>query len=205
MVEIDVKSLWRKAVQFHGHCCPGITIGVVACQVVLEEFGADAANDDLVAVVENDACGVDAIQVLLGCTLGNGKLIHRDYGKSVYTFLNRKTGRAIRLSMRSDAIRSEPKADERLQMLSEKVGKGDATDFELEEFRKHRQTQIANLLKSGRDIFAIQDIDISIPQRKVAVGRSINCESCKEPTLVHRIKQLNGMKLCIPCYEKLTT
>ena len=39
-----------------------------------------AADEEIVAIVENDACGVDALQCVTGCTFGKGNLIFRDYG-----------------------------------------------------------------------------------------------------------------------------
>jgi len=204
MEDIKVKSLWDAAVEFHGHSCPGIAIGIVVSKTVLEEFGNDARNHDLIAIVENDACGVDAIQKILGCTFGNGKLIYRDYGKSVYTFFNCKTGKATRLSLREDAISLEPESKKKIEELFKKVRKGTATELELDEFKELRQNQIENILKLGRDVFTIQEVNISAPQLKVGMGESISCDNCREPTRVSKIKQLNEMKLCIPCYEKLT-
>ena len=54
---------------FHGHICPGLIIGYQAAVLAKEllEQKRDV-DEELVAVVENDACGVDAIQWLLGCT-----------------------------------------------------------------------------------------------------------------------------------------
>ncbi len=46
----------------------------------------------MVALVETDMCGVDAIQFLTGCTLGKGNLIQRDSGKNAYTFVRRSAG-----------------------------------------------------------------------------------------------------------------
>ena len=54
-------------------------------------------DKELVAVVENDSCAVDAIQVLTGCTFGKGNLIFRDHGKHVYTFFKRTSGEALRV------------------------------------------------------------------------------------------------------------
>ena len=34
-----------------------------------------SADEDVVCIAENDACGVDAIQVLLGCSVGKGNLL----------------------------------------------------------------------------------------------------------------------------------
>ncbi|MFX0072448.1 MAG: TraR/DksA C4-type zinc finger protein [Candidatus Hermodarchaeota archaeon] len=32
---------------------------------------------------------------------------------------------------------------------------------------------------------------------------SIICENCGDPTMSTRIKEYNGKKVCIPCYQKL--
>ena len=42
-------------------------------------------------------CGVDAIQFLTGCTFGKGNLIHKDYGKMVFSFYDRWKGTGFRM------------------------------------------------------------------------------------------------------------
>ena len=89
----------EQVVKFHGHFCGGILLGYRAVKVALERLGTRRAEDEeVVAVVENDSCAVDAVQVLAGCTFGKGNLIFRDYGKHVYTFALRPSGRAVRVS-----------------------------------------------------------------------------------------------------------
>ena len=63
---IDVAGVQR----FHSHMCPGLAIGIRAAEIALREVGPRAANEGVVAIVETDMCGVDAIQFLTGCTLG---------------------------------------------------------------------------------------------------------------------------------------
>ncbi len=43
-------------------------------------------DEEMVAITENDACGVDAVQFILGCTFGKGNLHFRDYGKQAHRF-----------------------------------------------------------------------------------------------------------------------
>ncbi|NTV15797.1 MAG: formylmethanofuran dehydrogenase, partial [Desulfobulbaceae bacterium] len=84
---------FEDAARFHGHTCPGLAFGFRVARVAIRELGLSRAEDEeLVAVVENDSCAVDAIQVLTGCTFGKGNLIFRDHGKQVYTFFKRATG-----------------------------------------------------------------------------------------------------------------
>ena len=67
----DKKALWDRAVDFHGHACPGLTIGYRAALYAAELLELDFSEDeDVVCVSENDACGVDAIQAVLGCSIG---------------------------------------------------------------------------------------------------------------------------------------
>ena len=79
-------------VQFHGHFCPGLAIGVRAAELALREIGPRAADEEIVAIVESDMCGVDAIQFMTGCTFGKGNLIHLDYGKNAFTFIRCSDG-----------------------------------------------------------------------------------------------------------------
>ena len=69
--EILSSEEFGKCVEFHGHVCPGVAIGFQAARVLMELLGVGRAPDEeLVGTVETDACGVDAIQVMTGCTFG---------------------------------------------------------------------------------------------------------------------------------------
>jgi len=98
---------WEDAKKFHGHECGGLAWGYKVGLFALEKLKFDRSSDEeLVAIVENDSCAVDGIQVVTGCTFGKGNLIFRDYGKHVYTFFNRSTGKGIRVS-RKKGVRVE--------------------------------------------------------------------------------------------------
>ena len=88
-----------KVEAFHGHVCPGMLIGFKAVEGAIAELGLSddalpAVDEEIVAVVENDACGVDAVQVLLGCTYGKSNLITRIRGKMAFSFFSRDTGKS---------------------------------------------------------------------------------------------------------------
>lgn len=95
-----IKS-YQEAVAFHGHSCPGLALGYRAAQYTMYALRDGRSDDEeLICIVENDACGVDAIQVAAGCSVGKGNLILRDLGKHAYTFIDRRYNRAIRLVQR---------------------------------------------------------------------------------------------------------
>ena len=94
------KELWNKCVEFHGHACGGLTIGYKAALYAIERLGLQlggggnagclSPDEEIVCISENDACGVDAIQVMLGCSVGKGNLLFHMRGKQAFTFFNRK-------------------------------------------------------------------------------------------------------------------
>jgi formylmethanofuran dehydrogenase subunit E len=43
-------------------------------------------DEELITIIETNACSADAIQVLTGCTFGKGNFFHKNHGKHVYTF-----------------------------------------------------------------------------------------------------------------------
>jgi formylmethanofuran dehydrogenase subunit E len=91
----------EKVIRFHGHFCGGITIGYRAARVGLSRLHARRSEDEeLIAIVENDSCAADAVQVITGCTFGKGNFFFRDYGKHVYTLALRPSGRAVRVSQK---------------------------------------------------------------------------------------------------------
>ncbi|MGN1038973.1 MAG: FmdE family protein, partial [Mailhella sp.] len=59
------QDLVDRAVSFHGHLCPGLSIGIRAAAWAIRNFGT-AADEEIVAVTETDMCAVDAIQALAG-------------------------------------------------------------------------------------------------------------------------------------------
>jgi formylmethanofuran dehydrogenase subunit E len=186
-----------RVVEFHGHLCPGLAMGVQAARIALREIGPHSKDEEVVAVVETDMCGVDGIQFLTGCTFGKGNLIHHDYGKNAYTFYRRSDGRAIRVAGRPDAFAPEPEH----QALFAKVRSGEATEadntryFELHEARSH-----ALLALDPDELFTVTEVH-GDPPSKARVHGSVPCARCAETVMETRIRRLRGDDLCQPCFE----
>ena len=115
----------EQTIEFHGHLCPGLTLGMRVAEVALREIGSHAADEEVVADVETDSCAVDAIQYLVGCTFGKGNLVHLDYGRSVFTFVRRSDGKAVRVTARpQDKRQLTPEVEELIQ----RVQSGDGSE-----------------------------------------------------------------------------
>lgn len=191
------KTDWEKAMDFHGHSCPGLAVGYRVAQIALRELASRRAEDEeLVAVVENDACGVDAIMVLTGCTLGKGNLLYRDFGKQVYTFGTRNGGKALRISVNGAVLHRQ---DPALMDLRKKVFGSTATAEEKEVFHKaqHERThQVSHLPEE--EFCKVENIDFEFPG-KARIFPSVECAACGEYVMEPRARVKNGELVCIPC------
>lgn len=187
--------------RFHGHMCPGLAIGIRAAEVALREVGPHSVDEEIVAIVETDMCGVDAIQYLTGCTFGKGNLIHLDYGKNAFTFIRRSDGKALRLLMRSDAM---GKRDPEHAALFARVRSGEATPEEQERFEVlHGQRAQQILEMPEADLFNVQPVEPRIPE-KAHILASLQCAACGEMAMETRTRNFQGQVLCLPCFKRLS-
>lgn len=188
-----------KCVEFHGHMCPGLAIGFQAARTLMERLGVRRAPDEeLLAIVETDACGADAIQVMTGCTFGKGNFIYRKYGKHAFSLVDRKKGKAIRVSLRPDAFKADPKH----LSLSERVQKDEASAEEIGPFRQFQQERTQKILDANAEsLFKIEEISPDIPP-KARIMESGTCDFCGEPTKMDLLRKIDGKKACIPCAQE---
>lgn len=185
-------------IEFHGHSCPGLTIGIRAAEYALNTFGP--ANGDLVAVAETDMCGVDAIQFLTGCTFGKGNFIHRDYGKMAFAFHDRSTGRGVRLLLNPTARGG---LDEEMGTLMTAIQNGTATEAQRQrnvQLRAEMQNRFMSL--PLEEMFIVQDMPDQAP-RGARIMQSIKCDACGEMTMESRTRRFCGQTYCIPCFGKV--
>ena len=68
---------------------------------IADPHGADRKR--LVTYVEIDRCATDAIALVTGCRLGKRALKFRDWGKMAATFVDSRSGRAIRIVALEDS------------------------------------------------------------------------------------------------------
>lgn len=104
------KELWKKCAEFHGHECPGLTIGYRASLYAAELLGVEASPESgVTCVAETNKCPVDAVKVILGCTEENGRLSFNLTGEMALTF-TAPNGKSARLEL-TDLGHDLPKAE----------------------------------------------------------------------------------------------
>jgi len=191
------KTDWEKVIEFHGHSCPGLAVGYRVAQIALRELASLRAEDEeLVAVVENDACGVDAVMVLTGCTIGKGNLLYRDFCKQVYTFGTRNGNRAIRISVNGAILHRQ---DPVMVELRKRVFAGAATQEEKESFQKAQHERSHQIMHMPVEEFCIiESIEFEFPG-KARIFPSVECAVCGEYVMEPRVRMKDGKMVCIPC------
>lgn len=157
-------QLFQKCLDFHGHLCPGLSFGYQAAIAGLDWLTEQRAEDEeIVAIVETDACCSDAVQVITGCTFGKGNFIYHDYGKMAFTFISRRTGKGIRISRKHVP---ESSLDNRHQELINQIRSGQATQEEQTEFKKCHEAKSMEILDQTPDtLFDIREVTISMPPK----------------------------------------
>ena len=175
-------------------------MGIRAAEIALEEIGAHSGDEEVVAVVETDMCGVDAIQFLTGCAFGKGNLIHQDYGKNVYTFFRRSDEKAIRVVTKPSGW-GDP-YDDHLQLFA-KVRAGIDTPEERSRFQELHLIKSKVILNTPREqLFTFSETRAK-PPKKARIHSSIECQDCGESAMETRIRKFGERDLCIPCFEKI--
>jgi formylmethanofuran dehydrogenase subunit E len=169
---MDKKALWEKCVAFHGHECGGLTIGYKAALYAIELLGLKFSDDEqVVCITENDACGVDAVQVILGCSVGKGNLLFHMTGKQAFSFYDRASGKSVRL-----VLKPKPQGMTKEQSFAYYQG------------------------CEPKDMFDVKETKIALPE-SARLFDSYVCESCGETAGSNWIRIQNGKKLCIDCYR----
>ena len=199
----EAHDRFAEAARFHGHICPGLALGYRAAGIALERLRSGRAEDEeLVTIAETDACGVDAIQVLTGCTAGKGNLLFKDHGKHAFTFINRVTGDAVRVvgnpSFDTDSL------DPGLASLRARVMQGQASGEELTEYRRRIDRIVEKILDlPAETLFTIRKVDVDMPER-ARIFKSVPCAKCGELTAESRVRVEDGKFVCRSCSKEYT-
>ncbi len=183
----DFEKLLKESTAAHGHCCPGQVLGVRMSMLGLREAGIEdpkgRQSKDIIVYVETDRCASDAVQSVTGCSLGRRTLKFMDYGKMAATFVNLKTGVAVRVVAREEA---REKARELFP------GTGDRTGEQLEAYKIMADEDLFAVMRNVKILFRPEDL----PGKPL---KRIRCSRCGEHVYDMREVYRHGEALCRPC------
>lgn len=183
---MDFECLLEESVKIHGHLCPGQVLGIRMsirglCEIGIEDpKGRDSKS--IMVFVEMARCATDAVQSVTGCSLGRRTMKFMDYGKMAATFLNLKTGRAVRISAKEESRR---KAEEFFPLSENKYA------GQLEAYK----------IMPDEDLFDVMEVSVKIDPEDMPgrPSRRIKCDACGEYVQDFREVYKDGKVFCWPC------
>ncbi len=184
--KMDFEALLEESVRIHGHLCPGQVLGVRMSIAGLREAGiSDPKGEerkDIIVFVEMDRCATDAVQSVTGCSLGKRTMKFMDYGKMAATFMNLRTGKAVRILAREES------REQAVALFP------DISD-------KHAAQLEAYKVMAEHDLFEAMQVRIELKPEDMP-GRPLSrvrCEQCGEHVQDMREVRRSGGVLCRSC------
>lgn len=177
-------ALFEKAVATHGHVCAGQALGVRMAIRACDDLGIGLPDTQkrLIVYVEIDRCASDAIASATGCRLGKRTLKFVDYGKMAATFVDTKSGQALRVVARDDA-----------RERARQYVTGEMADDEA-------QTEAYQRMPDD-ELMVVRPVSVAVPRDDLPGGthHRVSCEGCGEGINSGREIHQNGRVLCRAC------
>lgn len=188
----------QRAISFHGHWCPGLATGLRIAEYARSQLGHNS-DEEIVAVAETDMCGVDAIQMITGCTLGKGNLVVRNIGKVAFSFYRRCDGKSFRVVAKSKPASNKP---EEYRNLQAKSNAGNMTAKDRGRFLELRQSRCRQIMEADfNDLFELKETREPVPAH-APMTDSVICAVCGEKVMETQARLFRGEFLCGPCFQK---
>ncbi len=188
MSQLNFEALLKESVKMHGHLCPGQVLGVRMSMLGLREIGIldpkGAERKNVIVFVEMDRCATDAVQSVTGCSLGHRTMKFMDYGKMAATYMNLKTGKAIRIVAREE---SREKAKRYFPDIENKYA------GQLEAYK----------IMDNTELFDVMEVSVNVRPEDMP-GRPlqrVQCDACGEHVQDRREVYQDGKVLCAPCAQ----
>ncbi|GMB00994.1 FmdE family protein [Pelosinus sp. IPA-1] len=199
---MQAKDYFEVGLKFHGHKCPAMPLGLRAGAAAMNALSVERSEDkELVMLVEtgNDhaaGCFVDGLMTVTGCTYGKSNIQKLYYGKMAFTLIDTKKEKAVRVQLKTEffgKMLQSPFVQQRKQGVPPQDVPANITDPLLEGVMNRAEEEFLVIspvfdykFEKGKGIF---DTDL--------------CEACGERVFVHKLQNVKGKKVCIPCAEKL--
>jgi formylmethanofuran dehydrogenase subunit E len=192
MIDKELLELGQK---FHGHKCPAMPMGLRAGLAAMEKLGVSHAPDgQLQAILELDeehcaTCFADGVQVATGCTYGKGNITRLGFGKWGLTLIDKKSGRAVRVTPRAEAMMQSKRS--RFMELRKSGVPASQVPAEIADplVEAVSNAPTESLLKVG-DVFTMEW------HGNPHTFESVVCEGCGEMVVERNARIKDG---CIPC------
>ena len=181
---MNIQHLLDISSRDHSHLCPrqilGVRIGLAGLAAL--GFAEPPAGKRLLVITETDGCFADGLSAATRCTVGHRTLRVEDYGKVAATFVEVKTGRAVRVV---------PVLDVRQRAYA----------YAPNETRHYFAQMQAYQIMPDQEMFTITDVQLvtSVEEIISRPGVRVDCDVCGEEIMNEREVKQDGLTLCRAC------
>jgi formylmethanofuran dehydrogenase subunit E len=195
----ELKDYFEVGLQFHGHKCPAMPMGLRAGLAAMKALGVERSKDKELFVESETGkghaagCFLDGIMTATGCTYGKSNIQKLYYNKMAFTLIDAKTGRAVRVSLKPEFFEkavNSPFVQERKKGVPPQDIPAAITDPQVE--------RILGLTES--DFLMISDVFRKEVKKGAANFDVKRCAKCGEAVFTDKLTEgPDGKLLCIPC------
>jgi formylmethanofuran dehydrogenase subunit E len=180
----DLPSLLAAVGARHSHPCPRQVLGVRMGWAGAASLGLEIPRQDkrLLVIAETDGCFLDGLEVSCGVSPGRRTLRIEDYGKVAATFVDVRTG---------DAMRLTPRPDVRVRALAYAPGE-----------RRHYFAQLIGYqVMPMEELFSVTPVVLNTPVTDLVSrpGVRTNCTACGEEIINEREIIVDRLAYCRSC------
>ena len=200
----NLEQLFQIGLDFHGHRCPAMPMGLRAGLAAMKALGVERAQDKELRVLAETGdghaagCFVDGIMTATGCTYGKSNIEKLHYNKMAFTLIDVKTGRAVRVSIKKEMFAQSLKSpfiEQRKAGIPPQNVPAEIADPIIEKVLNVPEDKFL-------DIGEIQKVTV---EKGKGVFEAEPCEKCGELTFVNKLQTTAAGRLCIPCTDTLTS
>ncbi len=189
----------KRVVDFHGHLCPDLAIGIKLCEYVSQIIAERSLKEESISlIVENSTSAIDAIQILLGTTVGNQRLQIVDLGKHNYTLILPNHVKGLKFSLKEINL---PNEDLYLS-LEKKICSNEILFDEVVIFQKVLDERVYHIFNIPlKDLFEIKEVNLSKHLIELPTTY-VRCSMCGEMVLKDYITVWDHKLYCKTCLKK---
>ncbi len=180
----SLEMLLHRSAEHHQHLCPrqvlGVRMGLLGGALL--QVPVPQEDKRLLVIVETDGCFTDGLAVATGCWVGRRTMRVIDFGKVAATFVDTRTGRALR-------IVPHPESRQRAQLY--------APDAE----SRWEGYLLGYRRMPDEELFVARPVRLRFSLEKL-ISRDryrVVCEACGEEVINEREVIIDGRLLCRGC------
>lgn len=188
--------------KFHGHKCPAMPMGLRVGAAAMNKLGVERAMDGqiiaLVGLGDNHCatCYADGLQVIMGTTFGKGNIQKTHKGKWAVTVIDKKTGRAVRVTPTAQAMLANKQTDFFKEYREKGVPASMVPDNVVDPLIQKVMNAPDDMLLSVSEVF-----DYKLEEHPHSFN-SFVCEECGEMTVMEYGRIKGEKKVCMDCAAK---